>query len=842
MKFILNMARREMRSSWHRLLLFFLCIAVGVGSIISLRSLAQKMKAAVGREARVMYAADVQVGVNRAWKPETKEVLERYNNSPLIAVQTEIIETQTMLLQLNSPDARPVMVILRGVQDQFPLYGEMQLAGGAPYRHSMLKGRGILVPTSLVDQINLKIGDEVKLGQTTFTVRGVLEKMPGYGINLRPVPRVVVDYAEATSAGLTGFGSWYSFVRLYKTQEGKDQAFLDELNRELRRARPSWLGSFRGLQNFANTILERLEGHLGFAGLVILILGGVGISSVTRVFVQQKMKTIAILKCLGSNNRRVLGAYLLQALALCVIGSLLGLIFAGVMTVIIPRSFEGSLPFQFEPGLTWRATFEGLGIGVLVTLLFALPPLLEIRRIKPLLVMRQDVSGERRRIDWLSLSATMLIALVLFGVTSWQEGSFKIAGITLGTLAATALVLSLIGTLLIKSLRQMRRFSSFTLRQGIGSLYRPGNQTKVILLAVGLGTLFVTAMRLQQSNLMREMNVEMSLAASDLYLLDIQKDQRANVESAVVRLAGAAAQFIPVVPMRSVEIKRAPDNQQTLRRGMLGREHWATYRLDPVADEAIVEGKFWAPTPSAEPEVSVREGFARDYKLLIGEVIVFDILGQRIEAKVTSFRRPERRFTVASGYNRFDIIFRPGTLEAAPQTFIGAVKGPPPGDQRAKIQREFIEQFPNVTLIDVYDQVAFVRTKINDVSLAVTFIGGFVFLCGVLILIGSVAMTKFHRLYEAAILKTLGAEKRLIICITLVEYGVLGLLAGITGSGAAVALTWLISKYGMNVVWHPAPSINLIGVGITFLLVMAVGVLSSWDVMMKKPLGILRAE
>src|SRR5262249_51985282 len=170
MNFILNMAWREMRASWRRLLLFFLCIAIGVGSIVSLRSLVQKMRFALGREARVMYACDVQVGANQSWKPEVREGIERYFDSPLVETHTEVMGTQTMVRPANDQNAKPVMVILQGVQEQFPLYGEIQLAGGARYTHGMLKDRGILLPSSVMTQLNLKVGDEVNLGRLTFTV------------------------------------------------------------------------------------------------------------------------------------------------------------------------------------------------------------------------------------------------------------------------------------------------------------------------------------------------------------------------------------------------------------------------------------------------------------------------------------------------------------------------------------------------------------------------------------------------------------------------------------------------------------------------------------------------
>jgi putative ABC transport system permease protein len=846
MKFILNMAWREMRASWRRLALFFLCIAIGVGSIVSLRSLVQKMRAAIGREARVMYACDVQVGSNQPWEPKVEALVERYFDSPLVAAHTEVTGTQMMIRSVKDPNAPPVMVLLLGVQEQYPLYGEIQLTGGARYTHSMLSGYGTLLPSGLMTQLGLKIGDEVNLGPLTFTVRGAVENMPGYGVTSRPLPRVVADYADAAEAGLTEFSSSVWRARLFKAREGKDQTLLKRLERDLKKHRSYGLGSFRGMQSFANQVLERMESQLSFAGLVILILGGIGISSVTRVFIQQKMKTIAILKCLGGDNRHVLGAYLAQAIALCVVGSLLGLLFAGAMTLVIPRLFDGVLPFQIEAGLTWRAALQGVGVGALVTLLFLLPPLLQIRLVKPMLVMRQNTAGDERRIDWLSLGVTLLIVVALFALTSYQASSLRIGGIFIGMLVGTALVLNLIGAGLMRLLRRAGRLPSFVLRQGVGSLYRPGNQTKVILIAVGLGTLFVTAMRLQQANLMRELNIDLSMAAVDMYLLDIQIDQRQAVEETVTRLAGAAPEITPIVRTRLVEIKRAPDNTKTPKTvdpDRFGREQRVTYKSNLAReDETVVAGKLWEPTPSAEPEVSVEYVVGRDYNPAVGDLMTFDLGGRRIAAKVTSVRRRKGDFSVSAAYIRFGIIFRPGALEDAPQTFVSAFKGPPPGAQRAQLQRELVDSFPNVLALDVYDHAAFLRKKINDVSLAVNFLSAFIFLCGVLILTGSVVMTKIHRLYEAAILKTLGAEKKLIVYITLIEYGVLGLLAGVTGSTAAIALTWLYSKYGIKAPWQLIPSINLIGVAAALLLVMTVGVFSNWEVMTKKPLGILREE
>jgi putative ABC transport system permease protein len=843
MNFILNMAYREIRASWHRLLFFFICIAIGVGSIVSLRSLIQSINASVGREARSLLTADLQVSSNAAWNEETRAFLERFSSSPLVISRTEMIELPTMLRPAGDQAAMPKMIELKAVQAGFPLYGELQLADGLRYDHALLRDRGALVRSTLLTQLNLQVGDEVKIGQLTFTIRGVIEREPGNTLNAFSLgPRVMVDYADALAAGLTGFGSRARYRMLFKVREGREESLLQQLRRELRSQPRVTARSFRYSQDRLSESLVRMENYLSLIGLVILVLGGIGISSVTRVFIQQKMKTIAVLKCLGGDNRRVLGTYLAQVMALGLAGSLLGLGLARLTTYVVPRYLAARLPFNVEFGLTWPAVLQGLGIGLLIALLFSILPLLEIRQIKPILVLRHETSAGRRQLDWVRVIVGLVVALGLIGLASWQAGSLKIGGLFLGGLAATAFTLNLVATVLVRSLGQVRHIPSFALRQGVNSLYRPGNQTKVILLAVGLGAFFVIAVRSLQVNLLNEFDLDLGSGTADMYLIDIQKDQRVAVEALLTGALGAQPKLIPTLRMRIVRVNQDEVNldrpQQAENRGWLGREYTVTYRSHLEDNERIIAGKFWDATPSAQPEISIDEPLSRDLKLGVGDTMTFDLLGRRLTARITSIRHVDWR----NSRTGFLVLFRPGVLEEAPQMFITAIKGPRPGPERGQLQRRLVDQFPNVSVIDVFDIIEVARQIIGNVSLAVTFVGGFVFLSGALILIGSIAMTKFHRLYEAAILKTLGAKKKLIVYTLLVEYGVLGLLAGVIGSAAAVVLTWAISKYGLEITWHFVPSVNFIGVVVTLMLVTVIGVASSWDVMIKKPLGILRSE
>lgn len=847
MNFILNLAWRELRASWHRLLFFFICIAIGVGSIVALRSLVQNIKASVGRESRSLLTADVQASSNAPWTTNARTALERVYNSPLVQAHTEVLETGTMLRPINS-QAAPKRVELKAVQPGFPFYGEVILTGGQRYTHELLQERGVLVKQGLLASLNLKVGDLVRLGETDFTIRGEIEREPGSSMNAFSFgPRVLVNYNDAVAAGLNRQGSLARHRVLFKTGENNMDALVRTLRNELR-AQPNLLvRSFRYSQDRMSESLTQVEDYLSLIGLVILVLGGIGISSVTRVFVQQKMRTIAILKCLGGRNARVLGAYLAQVMALGLLGSLLGLGLAQIAATLLPKYFAANLPFNVEFGLTWAAMLQGLGIGLLISLLFSLVPLLEIRQIKPILVLRgNEFASEKRRFDPFKILTGIIVAAGLLAVASWQAGSLRIGGIFLVALLGMTLVLSLAATVLMKFMRGLRRVPSFAVRQGINSLYRPGNQTRIILLAVGLGVFFVVAVRSLQLNLRSEFSLDMNTLRADMYLIEIQRDQLQGVEQTITKFIGNKPPIIPTVRARIARINEGEVNTERVRpnenRGLMGREYVMTYRDYLDESEQITAGQFWgkqnAGAPKQEPEISIEELLHNELGLNLGDHVTFDVLGRRVTARVSSIRRVDWR----NARTGFLIVFRPGALDAAPTMYISALKGPPDVAQRAELQRELVDKFPNVSVIDVRDIIEVARGIVQNVSLAVSFVGGFVFLSGLLILIGSIAMTKFHRLYESAILKTLGAKKKLIIATLLVEYGVLGLLAGSLGSAAAIALTWAVSKYALRINWHFLPSVNLLGVAVALLLVMAVGVLSSWDVMIKKPLGILRSE
>jgi len=366
----------------------------------------------------------------------------------------------------------------------------------------------------------------------------------------------------------------------------------------------------------------------------------------------------------------------------------------------------------------------------------------------------------------------------------------------------------------------------------------------VILLAVGLGAFFIVGVRALQGSLLEEFSLQSSQDSPDMFLMDVQRSQF-EAMNAFLREPSRGAGPFRLIPVLRARVTGVSGRETTLEsfedvraRGSLAREYTITYRSQLEANERIVEGTFWN-SPSSEAEVSVERGIHERFQINVGDTVRFDILGRVISARVTSLREVDWKDSRNGG---FMFVFRPGVLDDAPQMFIAPLKGPEDPVARTRFQHDLVERFPNVSVIDFREILVTIRDVMSKVTMAITVVGALVLFSGGLILIGAVAMTKFQRVYEAAIFKTLGANSRTIARMLLFEYGVLGLLAGSVGSLGAVALTWGVSRFALDIPWRLFPGEHAAGVGVTAVLVAVIGVLSSVDVLRNKPLSTLRSE
>ncbi|MGE0593611.1 MAG: ABC transporter permease [Vicinamibacterales bacterium] len=845
MTFVVRMALREIRASWQRLLFFFVCIAIGVGSIVALRSVIQSVRDAISRESRALIAADVLITSDRPFTELVTGTLEQAVREARITGQSEAVEISTMVRPADESRTGTRMVELRAVGDAFPFYGTLTLRDGE-YTHALLRDRGALVRPELLAQLGLSVGDGLLIGTVPFEIRGVIAAEPGRRVGAFSLgPRVLIDRADLDGTGLLGFGSRASHQLLLRVPAPLLDTVTEDLtatfSEEFLRVR-----SYRRSEDQMGENLTRAENYLSLVGLVVLILGGIGVSSVTRVFVQQKIRSIAILKCVGSSSAQILGVYMSQVMFLGLAGSILGVALAGGAVALVPR-FVGDVAalFQVEYGLTTAAVLQGLLIGLLASLLFSIVPMLEVRHIKPSLLLRQDIPA-MPSFDWLKWLVAGAVATLLVGVAAWQAGSLTVGLVLSAGFVVTAFVLNAAGAALIRAVQPLRHARSFALRQAVLHVARPGNQTRVILLAVGLGTFFILGVRGLQDNLLRDFAVQVGEDAPDMFLIDIQPAQREGVERFLDARNGdePAPVLMPVLRARITGVQgrevAVESYEQVRGRGSFSREYTITYRPHLESNEQLLAGRWWDASPVAgEAEVSVEEGLVERFGLEIGDRMRFDVLGREVIARVTSIREVDWRNFRAGG---FMLVFRPGTFEDAPHTYMSTFRAPSAPDVRARMQSDLVASYPNVSVIDLREILDTIQGIVGTVTIAVTVVGGLVMLSGVLILVGAVSMTKFRRVYEAAILKTLGANGRLIASMLLLEYGVLGAIAGTVGSVGAVALGWAVATFALELSWEPAPLLTLGGIAGTAILVATIGVLASLDVLRHKPLATLRAE
>ena len=856
--FIVKMSVREFRASWRRLLFFFLCVAVGVGAIVMLRSVIQSLRHGLMREARAMIASDVIVQTNRAWTPELRGRIDAMLSEAPILAETESIETPTMVRpEQGSAVAR--MVELRGIEAAFPFYGTLALADGGEYSHALLVGRGAIVGPELLVQLRMRVGERLMIGGQPFTIRGVIAQEPGRRIGAFSFgARVIIDLADLQQAGLLGFGSRANYQRLLKVREdGVDRLttrLRDELSGQFASAR-----SYALLEDDIGADLIRAENYLSLVGLVIVVLGGIGVWSVTRVFVRQKIRSVAILKCLGATTGQVLATYVAQVALLGLAGSLMGVALAWAAMRMIPASLLAILG-GVTYGLTASAIAQGVAVGLLVSLLFALVPLLEVRRVKPLLLLRGSDQRQQQkpawtgsglralaaRIDWVQVAAGVLVGAGLVAVASWQAASLRAGLLVSGGFAAVALVLYGAAWLLVRAARPLARARLFPLRHAVLGLGRPGNQTRVILLSVGLGCFFVLGVRTLQQNLVSESVIGVRQGSADLFVIDIQPDQESGVKE-ILNAGGSRARIVHTLRARVTGVRGRDINLESYAdvrgRGSLAREYTVTYRPTLEENEEVTLGRFWpeqAPAETVtEQEVSIEQSIHERFGIVVGDWMRFDVAGRPFEARVSSVRRVRWEDARSGG---FMFVFRPGALAKAPHTFVGFVRGPAEADARARLQFELVSRYPNISAIDARDVIARIQSVVDNIVLAISIVGGIALASGVLILVGAVAMTKFQRVYEAAILRTLGASTRMLTTVVALEYSALGLLAGLIGALGSLALSWAVTKFLLDIAWKPAPFLLLAGVVVTCALVAAVGVLASAEVLRQKPLGALRAE
>jgi putative ABC transport system permease protein len=840
-KFALLLTYRELRSSWRRLAFFTICLSLGVGAIVVLRSTIQSVNAFTANESRAINSGDIVVRSSTKASTVVSPVIERFSSSGRISEQSEFIELPTMMGDASGSSSK--LIELKAVDVGYPFYGRLALTDGVAYAPELLANRGILIGPTLAAQLGVGVGDVVKVGETTFTIRGLIEREPDNGIaNFNVGSRAIIAKADLTATKLLDRPVRARSVTMLRVPEDQYKSTIADLKKEFDSKQITVRG-YTDTEASISSMLSTSADFLSLVGLAILVLGGVGIWSVTRVYISERWKSIAVLKCLGCTNRVAVFAYTLQMLIVGLTGAVVGVVVAGV-TLLVVRSTLADGPLgAISLGLTWSAVGQGVAVGVLVALLFSLTPLLGVSDIRPNLVLRAADPRRATRWNFSRVASAVIVIAGLLAVASWQGGSIRIGGMFLGGLLIAGGASALSGSLLVRIVRAVGRIPIFSLRHAALGVNRPGNQTRAILVAIGLGVFFLVGVNGVERTIRRALDQRQYDDLPDMYLLDVQTDQIDGVTELLRNETGSEPILVGTVRARVAEIDGVPFEPEQLAdprdRGRLGREFTVATRPElDTSVEVVAAGEWWPAEASLDPEVSVEEGLANDFNLSVGRSITFDVQGKKIPMRIANIRTVDWQ----NARLGFMFVVRPGGLDSVHVVANGAVRGPIDPAERGRLARKLSDQFSNVSVIDARDIIANVSKVLSSITLAISVVGSIVLAAGLLILAGSVAMARYVREYEIAVMKTLGARTKTLLGVLVAEHAILGGLAGTVGSVLGLGLAWAACKWVFKMPWTPEAAPVVIAVGLAMALTTLVGLASSADLLLLRPLAVLRRE
>jgi putative ABC transport system permease protein len=850
--FVLAMAVRESRAARRRLLLLTASVTVGVAALVALNSFTSNMRSAVADQAQALLGADLAVRLRTPFSPRVIRVIDSAAGcgSNSCAAVAQVTGFSAMAYVPRTTGTRLVQVA--AIEGGYPFYGRIRTAPEEAWSQ-LQSGRYVIVDPTLLAALNAKVGDSLALGESRFAITGTIVDVPGdVGVRSAFGPRIFIPAAYLPETNLLVAGSRAEYERFVRLPGGDPQVVAERL-RSILSAERVTVRTVSDDERDLDETLDQLGRYLGLVALIALLLGGLGVASAVHVFIRRKIETIAILRCLGATSSQVLAVYLIQSAAMGFLGSACGAILGVGLQMGLPLIFADFLPVDVRFAISWPAVLLGIGTGLIVASIFALLPLLGVRRISPLVVLRRDFETARGRTrDWWRLPAYALMVVAIAGLASFQAGNpvsgvvFTIAiGVVLGVLALAAFIL-------IRTLR--RWFPSrlpYLWRQGLANLYRPANQTVVVMLSLGFGAFLLSTLYLVQSNLLREFRFGGTGPRPNLVLFDIQPDQRHEIEGIIDRGGHDLQPAVPIIPMRILSVKGRPvsqiladsapvgDDGQPLGRWAFRREYRSTYRDTIVGSENKLLGDWWAPgqfSPGLIP-ISVEVEVAGELGITVGDTLVWDVQGLPVTTRVANLRE----VNWARMEPNFFVVFPDGPLNDAPQMFVVFSRIPDPLD-RGGVQRQVVERFPNVTSIDLTQIQASIENLIDKVVLVIRFMALFSLATGAIVLVGAVATSRFQRIREGVLLKTLGATRRQILQILFVEYLFLGALAVALALLLSTGAAWLLMKYVFESEFA-FPALPLAGLAAGMLgLTVSVGLLNSTEVFRKTPLEVLRAE
>jgi putative ABC transport system permease protein len=845
---LLRLAWRESRTARRRLLLYMSSISLGVAALVAIDSFASNTQRSVREQARALLGGDVALTTRQQTYPRPIVlVLDSLHREGVGLAQVSTFASMALVQRTGGTR----LAQIRAVTPGYPFYGEITTSPVGQWER-LQSGPNALVDPTLLVALDARVGDTLTLGFAKFVISGTLVNVPGdVAVATAAMgPRVYIPERYIKETGLLTFGSRVEHQTVVKlTPELPLQRFIYRLRPRLQQAGIRYRTPAQTESNLTESI-DQLRDFLGVIGLVALLLGGIGVASGVNAFVMRKIDTVAILRCLGATSRQVLAIYLLQAAAMGLVGAAFGALLGVALQFGLPNVLNDFLPVDVKVIAEPSAVGMGLLVGLWVALAFALRPLVALRNVSPLQTLRRESDADAlrgARFDPVRVLVALAIVLSIAGLGIARAEDPRQGLAFSAAIALAVTVLFAAATALSNLARRVVRPSwPFVLRQGVASLYRPGNQTRAVVLALGFGVFLMSTVYQVQQNLLRSVNVKLDASRANVVFFDVQEDQGAPLDSLIRAQGFTVVDRTPIVPMRIAAINGVTRERimSDTGRGRQRRAGWAmrreyrsTFRDEVVASEKVTDGRFHTGgSPLASiPEVSVDKGVADDLKLALGDTVTWDVQGVRVPTRVTSFREVNwTRFEP-----NFFVVFERRALSDAPKQYVllADVRGT---TAVPRLQRDVVSRFPNVSSLDLTLIQETVGRVLDKVTTAIRFMAGLSLALGIPVLFSAVSATRRERLREGVLLKVLGATRRQVGRIMLSEYLLLGALGSLVGIVLSVGGAWGLMHFVFKQAFQPAV-LPALGVALLMILVsVSIGLLTGRDVFRETPMAALR--
>ena len=833
---LFKMAWRDAKASRVRLLLFMASIILGIAAVVSIQLFSTNLKDNIQRQSKSLMGADYIIDARQQPTDRAQTIID--------SLKPDALEVNFVSMIAFPKNGGTKLVKVRGIDGDFPFYGSMNtepVSAATTYQEL----GGALVDATLLLQFNIQPGDSIKVGELTMPVIGALKSIPGStAIATSVAPPIVIPHRFINATELLQFGSRKEYQFFYKASDTLDLNRFEEKIGPMLDKENADLDTHTSTSRRLGQRYENVGKFLNLAAFIALLLGCIGIASSVHIYIKEKLKSIAVLKCIGASRRQSFMIFLIQIAGIGIIGGFIGSMIGVALQELFPYILKGFLPFTVEVSITAQPIVMGVFLGLFMSVLFASLPLLSTWYVSPLDVLRVDETAskgpKKARIIVFSL---ILIFLFLFSF--WLLGSFIYAfGFVVATLITFA-VLAGIALLFMKVIRKFfpKRFG-FTSRQSLLNLFRPNNQTVVLVVAIGLGTFLISTLYFTKDILLAKTEVGQSNANANMIILDVQSEQRATIEQTIKAKGLPVLDNIPLVTMRIHSLKGKlvndlrQDSTRQVRGWLLNHEFRTTYRNTLIDSEEVIEGS-WIPELKSEDSVviSISDNLAADAKLNVGDAIVFNVQGVLMQTTVGSIRKVDWTQLQLN----FSILFPKGVLEDAPQ-FNVITTAVPDEVASANLQGDLVVKFPNVTVIDLRQVYTIIEDILDKVSWIINFMAFFSILTGIIVLIGSVRTSKYQRIKESVLLRTLGATNKQILKISALEYIFLGLLGSLVGILLALISSFCLALLVFKEPFVPSAIPFLVFLpGIT-LLVLGIGLSNIQTVLRSSPLEVLRRE